>query len=231
MIYSSFYYKPMEEVYNYIENENELEKERIITEGNNIILRAKGKLKNTALIYYPGAKVDPLSYVIMLDHIAKNGYRVIIPKMPYRLAIFGIDKAETIIKVNTDIEEWVLGGHSLGGAMASVFAYDNEELLKALIIHASYPPQDKNLSNRDFKILSIYGTEDRVIKKDFDSINKLLPSTAEIVKVKGGNHAQFGHYGEQSGDGKALISRKEQQDIIIESMLEFLDRITNINNR
>jgi hypothetical protein len=43
--------------------------------------------------------------------------------------------------------------------------------------------------------------------------------------VEGANHAQFGWYGEQGGDGVAAISRQEQQAIILESTLALLDAI------
>ena len=40
--------------------------------------------------------------------------------------------------------------------------------------------------------------------------------------IEGGNHAQFGDYGLQKGDGQAGISREEQQEItarLIEEMV------------
>jgi hypothetical protein len=42
------------------------------------------------------------------------------------------------------------------------------------------------------------------------------------VIIPGGNHAQFGDYGEQRGDPPATIGRGEQQDIAVGAILDFL---------
>ena len=52
----------------------------------------------------------------------------------------------------------------------------------------------------------------------------LLSSEATLYEVKGGNHAQFGMYGTQDGDGKSTISAKEQQDELIKETLKWLNQ-------
>ncbi len=37
-----------------------------------------------------------------------------------------------------------------------------------------------------------------------------------------GNHAYFGDYGEQEGDGKSLITRKKQQEIAVKEIVSFI---------
>jgi hypothetical protein len=54
----------------------------------------------------------------------------------------------------------------------------------------------------------------------------LLPSNAQFVAIQGGNHAQFGWYGAQSGDGIATISREEQQHQIVSTMVSWLKQIS-----
>ena len=39
--------------------------------------------------------------------------------------------------------------------------------------------------------------------------------------IDGGNHAQFGDYGEQDGDGKATITPEEQQRQTAEEIVNF----------
>lgn len=57
----------------------------------------------------------------------------------------------------------------------------------------------------------ICGSEDRVVRKEkLEEGRKLAENCAELV-IEGGNHAQFGNYGIQSGDGEATISADEQQ--------------------
>ena len=48
------------------------------------------------------------------------------------------------------------------------------------------------------------------------------PDDTTIVVLEGGNHAQFGNYGIQSGDGVASISRQEQQKQTSLAIREFL---------
>ena len=42
-----------------------------------------------------------------------------------------------------------------------------------------------------------------------------------LVVIEGGNHAGFGHYGPQAGDGVASIDREEQQRQTAETVLAF----------
>ena len=46
------------------------------------------------------------------------------------------------------------------------------------------------------------------------------------VEIDGSNHAQFGWYGEQPGDGKATISHLEQQEQIVAATAELLEVLT-----
>ncbi|MBQ3486823.1 MAG: hypothetical protein IJA71_00920, partial [Clostridia bacterium] len=39
---------------------------------------------------------------------------------------------------------------------------------------------------------------------------RYLPASAAAEELPGGNHAQFGDYGPQKGDGVATVSRAEQ---------------------
>ena len=48
--------------------------------------------------------------------------------------------------------------------------------------------------------------------KGLEDAETLLPDTTERIVVEGGNHAYFGNYGEQEGDGTATISREQQQE-------------------
>ncbi|MFN2221966.1 MAG: alpha/beta hydrolase, partial [Candidatus Promineifilaceae bacterium] len=68
------------------------------------------------LIYYPGGLVDPEAYAVTAQGIADAGYLVVIPKMPLNLAFTGINRADGIRADFPEIESWVIGGHSLGGA-------------------------------------------------------------------------------------------------------------------
>lgn len=175
----------------------------------------------TALIYYPGALVEPDAYAVTGQAIAEAGYLVIIPDMPLNLALFATNEADEIIAAHPEIEKWVIGGHSLGGSMAAEYAKNHLETIDGLILFASYPASSTDFSTTNLPILSLYGSEDFGLDGIEASYPQLPPSTVFKV-LEGGNHAQFGDYGEQEGDGVATISVESQQRQIIEETVNFL---------
>ena len=42
--------------------------------------------------------------------------------------------------------------------------------------------------------------------------------------INGGNHACFGNYGEQKGDGKATITKDEQINITVKQIVKFIEK-------
>ena len=183
---------------------------------------------DTGLVFYPGARVDPRSYAPAARELAAHGYLVVIVRMPLDLAILGSGKANSVIEKFTYIENWAVGGHSLGGAMAARFAYYHQNELEGLLLWAAYPASDNDLSGSDLSVTTIYGSQDGLatVKKVEESFNE-LPEKTEKVLIIGGNHAQFGWYGEQSGDKPAKISRESQQKQTVDASLVLLNRVKN----
>lgn len=181
-----------------------------VEENEDIVFEPVADAKNIGFIFYPGAKVEPSAYAPMAKEIASNGYTVIIAKMNFNLAIFSPDRADQIISQYKEIDTWVIGGHSLGGVMASDYALENEQI-KGLVLLASYPQDKTDLSDTDMKVLSLWGSNDQVA--DLNKVKeaeKLMPDDAEFIEIAGGNHGGFGDYGHQKGDGDASLSNKEQ---------------------
>lgn len=52
-----------------------------------------------------------------------------------------------------------------------------------------------------------------------------LPDDAEIIESEGGNHARFGDYGVQSGDGTATIGSDEMRTILTDDITAFLQEV------
>src|SRR5512139_979478 len=164
------------------------------------------------LVLYPGGHVDPRSYAPAAHALAEEGYLVVIVPMPLNLAVFAPDRAAEIMTAFPEIGHWAVGGHSLGGAMAARFAYQNPEAAQGLALWAAYPASTDDLSGHPVAVTSIYGTLDGLATEDKIATSRpLLPGNTRWVAIEGGNHAQFGWYGPQSGDGTATISREEQQ--------------------
>jgi hypothetical protein len=180
--------------------------------GNFIVFTPVAHEPITALIIYPGAHVDYRSYAPIARQIASRGYQVSIVRMPLSLPVFGVNNADEVIRASPDIRYWVIGGHSLGGSMAASYARSHPFRVQGLVLWASYPPESDNLSATDLKGLSTYGSNDLVLNMDnVNSTLVLLPPGTIRQVIEGGNHAQFGNYGIQPGDGIATISSEDQQ--------------------
>lgn len=173
------------------------------------------------LIFYPGGHVDYRSYSPALERIAQAGYLVLLPSMPLNLAVFDANRAEEIIAAYPQIKQWVIGGHSLGGAMAANYVYTHQDRGYGLLLWASYPAENNSLADSNVKVLSIYGTRDGGLE-GLENSADLLPSSTRWVVMEGGNHAQFADYGKQPGDQDPLISFEEQQQIIVDESVNFL---------
>lgn len=163
------------------------------------------------IILYPGGRVDARSYAPLARELALRGYLVIVPRMALNLAVFSPDRAAEAIDSNPHIRGWAVGGHSLGGAMAAGYAHNNPGQVDGLILLAAYPAGSADLSDSGLTVVSIYGTEDGVLSESrFTKGIELLPDDTSYVSIAGGNHAQFGSYGSQAGDGQATIEPEEQ---------------------
>ena len=196
-----------------------------VTENNFISFTPENTTATTGLIIYPGAKVEPEAYAPLANKIAQAGYEVIITPMPLNFAIFDSNAADEVISKFPNIKNWVISGHSLGGVMAAKYASENSNI-KGVIFYASYPQGDE-LKNSNIKVTSIYGSLDGVA--DLEKIigsKDLLPTSTTFVEITGGNHAQFGSYGEQSGDNPAEISADEQIEKAANASIELLDKIS-----
>jgi dienelactone hydrolase len=191
-----------------------------ITEDDSVITIKGEKENGIGIIFYPGGKVEYTAYIPLMEQLAKQGYSCFIPRMPVNLAIFGVDRADDVLNRNPDIEEWYIGGHSLGGAMASKYASENSGKLKGIFFLGAYPYTD--LSSTKLTMLSIVGSNDKVVnRKKLDSTKTNAPKGAIYKVLNGGNHANYGDYGKQSGDGKASISRDEQIQQTAEWIMEY----------
>ncbi|WP_448593526.1 alpha/beta fold hydrolase [Thermoflexus hugenholtzii] len=189
-----------------------------------LIFRPAAATPEVGFILYPGGRVDPRSYAPLAHEIAAAGYLVVIPPMPLNLAVLAPQRAADIMAAYPEIRRWVVGGHSLGGAMAAQFAHDYPQQVAGLVLWAAYPARNISLVDTSLPVLSVYGTED-MGRQAIEAGRSRLPPHAEWVILPGGNHAQFGWYGPQPGDGLARISREAQQAQVVQATLRFLRRL------
>jgi dienelactone hydrolase len=191
-----------------------------------LVFNPKRIAPTCGLILYPGGLVDPKAYAPNARAIAQAGYLVIVPPMPLNLAILDVDVAADIIDTYPEITQWAIGGHSLGGSMAAAFSMKYPDLVEGLVLWASYPANSSDLSDSDLVVSSIYGSLDGVATPaEVLSAKPLLPADTAWILIDGGNHSQFGWYGEQDGDNPATISREAQSAKIVDATLDLLSKI------
>ena len=214
-IYASNYYKTSEIALTAMESSNTI----TITVDKGLAVFAPEN-PQIGFIFYPGGKMEFTAYAPLMRTLAENGVLCVIPKMPLNLAVMGIDTAEDISVRFPEIETWYIGGHSLGGSMAASHASHCNKV-KGLILLAAYSTVD--LSGSGLQVLSIYGSEDRVLNMEkYEEYFPNLPSDTTEIPLRGGNHAGFGSYGTQKGDGVAYFSEYEQQAMTASAILEFM---------
>ncbi|MGB7880229.1 MAG: alpha/beta hydrolase [Ilumatobacteraceae bacterium] len=182
--------------------------------------------RSVGLAFYPGAKVDPQAYAHILRPLAQAGFPVVIFKQPYNLAVLQPNAANAVIGDPDDtIDRWVVGGHSLGGAMASSYAEQDRDELSGLLLYAAYPANDMS-ERTDLAVMSVYGTNDGLATPaDIEERAPDLPASTEYVAIEGAIHSYFGDYGLQRGDGTPGVSRTVAQREIADASLLLLEAV------
>jgi len=181
----------------------------------------------TGFIFYPGGRVLADAYAPLGQAVAEEGYLAVFIPMPLNLAVFNVDAANAVIKAHSEIEHWVIGGHSLGGAMAARYAFNNPDAVEGLVMLAAFPEAQFDFSERELSVASIYGSEDGLATvAEVEASKPLLPDDAKFILIEGGNHAQFGWYGAQAGDNDATISRDAQFEQTVEGTLSVLESVS-----
>ena len=190
-----------------------LAQDSTITVQDDLTILSPSYPTDTAVIFYPGAKVEAEAYLPLLDQIRRTGVACILVHMPFHMAIFDANAAEEVIAQFPEFQHWYIAGHSMGGAMASKFAADHPDQVDGLILMGAYIYGDYP----EEKTLTIYGSLNQSVEDHIDY-------TENIVEIEGGNHAQFGNYGPQKGDPAAAISAQDQQAQTVAAIEAFLSK-------
>lgn len=188
-------------------------------EGNLTIFMPTAGQDETGFIFYPGGKVEDIAYAPLVRTLAEQGYPAVIVGMPFNLAVFNINGADAVMEAMPEIKNWIMVGHSLGGAMASDYLVGHEDQVSGLVLLGAYP--NESLTRSSQPVLSLYGSADQIINQQGLAKGRdKMPQEASYYEIAGGNHSGFGNYGLQAGDGVASITPIEQQAITVKKMLE-----------
>ena len=172
-------------------------------------------------IFYPGGKVEHTAYVPLMRALAARGLLCVLVKMPLRLAVLDSNAADGVQEKYPEITDWYIGGHSLGGSMAAAYLEKNSDDYRGLVLLGAYSTAD--LSDTSLAVLSLYGSEDKVMNAEKYEKNKQnLPVDFTEIVIEGGCHAYFGTYGAQKGDGTPTITNAEQIFLTADAILSFV---------
>lgn len=136
--------------------------------------------KHTAILFYPGGKVEPEAYTPLMIKLTQAGYTCILFKMPFNLAVFDANAATKVVDQLDNVDKYIMMGHSLGGAMASQFTINNENIIDGLVLLGAYPVGPTNVPT-----LTLYGENDLVVNRE------KLEQVEDRIQIKGGNHGHF----------------------------------------
>lgn len=190
-----------------------------------LVFQPAGVDSQAGLVFYPGGLVPAEAYAPLARRVAEAGYLVVIPHMPLNLAVLDSSVANDVVREYDTIDNWAVGGHSLGGAMAASYASDANDVA-GLVMVGAYPADSLDLRTAAIEVLVIYGTEDGLSSPDeMIASAAQYPPDAVFVVIEGGNHAQFGSYGDQRGDNPATLSSPNQLNQTAAAIVSFLEQL------
>ena len=211
-VYAQFYYHAEKTATDCLNGTDDVNVTKV---SNGLFLDGYGN--NTTIIFYPGAKIEYTSYLPLFMDLASRGVDCYLVEMPFNLAFFKINSADDIFK-NSSYDHYFMAGHSLGGAMAGSYVNGTDKNISGLIYLSAHTSNEVRVP-----VLSIRGTNDGIINlTSYNEAKSLVKNNFTEVLINGGNHAQFGYYGIQSGDGKANITPESQQNQSADAIMEFI---------
>lgn len=194
-----------------------------VTRGDWITFQPRDADPITGVIFYPGGKAEPAAYAPMLRSLAERGFLVVMTPMPMNLALLAPERASRVPPRFTGVRRWIIAGHSLGGAIACEFAKRHPEQVAGLLLWASYPGPDTDLSLSGLPVLSVSGSADDLTTPDkIAEARGRLPPDTRYLAVQGANHWSFGDFALSEGSAE----RGKHQAEILEATQTFLDAIS-----
>ncbi|MFC6952241.1 alpha/beta fold hydrolase [Halorubellus litoreus] len=176
--------------------------------------------EGVGVVFYPGGRVAPDAYLSSAARVVEEtGVTVFVPKMRANLAVLSQGKANAVLAGENGVETWVVGGHSLGGAMACRYANANPDRVDGLVLVGAYCDRPV----RGMPALSVVGSRDAVLDRErFAETRGNLPANASVVRIDGMNHSQAGWYYGQAGGQSARIGYSTAHDRLAAAVADWL---------
>ncbi len=196
-----------------------------ISNDDNLVFTPASSPPRTGVIFYPGASADIRGYTSVLRRVAEEGYLVVAVRMPLNMAMFAPERASDVMQAYPEIQRWVLIGHSMGGAFASMYSGHHPENVDGLIIWDSYPTEGADLPSTDIPVWHIHRARpDGSAPEKFENLHSRFGDDSVWVPIPGGNHMNFGGFdgGGYVEQWEASISRSEQHALVSRATLSAL---------
>jgi len=190
--------------------------------GGYVVTDADSDAERLGLVFYPGGRVAPDAYLPTAARIAERAnVTVVVPKLRVNLAVFSQGRADAVVDGEPQVDRWVVGGHSLGGAMACRYAGENPGTVDGLLLVGSYCDRPVG----ETPTLAVLGTRDAVLDRDqFAANRENLPADHTVGRIDGMNHSQAGWYTGQRGGQPARIATAEAHRRLARAVADWLCR-------
>ena len=182
--------------------------------------------KTTGLVFYGAAGVPPEAYAYLARACALAGYTAVLASAPLNFPPLAPSRASLAATSHPEVARWVLAGHALGGRAAALYAARPGSKAAGLLLLASGLGGVVDLSTKSLPVVTVSASRDALeshagVRAD----QGRLPEGSRYVEISGGNHAQFGEYGPQPGDGVAEIPGPTQRGAVVEEALALLGAV------
>jgi hypothetical protein len=203
-----------------------------VTTGRWIVMRPVAGMREPALVFYPGGQVAAEGYAEPLRRVAESGFLVVVVPMPLDLALLAPERAGSVMQEFPEVRRWVIGGHSLGGAMAARFVFRHPARMTGLLLWDAYPADTDDLSTAILPVMQILrlhadGQPPEVYLRTRD----LLPESTQFVTLPGGTHMNYGRFiaAERLGKGDPSVvagsmTVEDQHARVVAATIAFLAR-------
>lgn len=187
----------------------------------------------TGLVFYPGGEVEAEGYAEPLRAVAAAGYPVVLVCMPLHLAVLAPDRAADVMAAYPDVARWVVGGHSLGGAMAARFVARHPGRMAGLLLWDAYPAPEDDLARATLPVLQLHREEPGGdAPAAYRESAALLPAQAVRLGLPGASHMNYGHFviaprvrAMPGSMAVATIPVGLQHRLVVEATLAFLGEV------
>mmetsp|Transcript_23805 Transcript_23805/g.38788 ORF Transcript_23805/g.38788 Transcript_23805/m.38788 type:complete len:380 (-) Transcript_23805:192-1331(-) len=194
------------------------------------------------LVLFPGALVEYRAYAGVAKRLSDKGIVVLLFNTEhyhrFPIEIFGcnlssVKRAIALLeqKYNLHVQDWSIGGHSLGGYTAQQVVNHQPTFFRNAVLWGIY--RELIIGTSSINVLVVQATRDDLGKafrenpqrRDFlDSLTRIRGRTS-LHDIEGGNHGGFGDYAKQvfpAPDGDRTISLDDMHTELVQVTADFL---------